>query len=290
MATSIRSAVRENKGALISRPLVFQRGDRTVPLQKSRRKLVIRPKHILALLLLFAAFFTAFQKGYFFLVNSEEFAIRTVRISCAHDPLAAAVANLFQGRRLGNILLFDINAVQERLQTIPWVKSAQVRKVFPSSLKVDVLERKPFALLEDGGLALVDEDGVVLEKETSPSEWDLPIIRRRNALPAGFPENWEALKSVIRNLPLREKNRLESLEYTELGDITLLFKDDPVKILVDGASVAEKLALFRSYRPGWERRFGALSVADLRFSGRVIIRPVERAPESPSDSPDKEVE
>ena len=290
MATSIRSMTGENKGTLVSRPLVFQRGDRTVPLRKSRRRLVIRPKHIFGLLLFFAVFFTAFQKGYFFLVTSEEFAIRTVRISCTYDPLAAAIENRFEGRRLGNILLFDINALQERLQAIPWVKSVQVRKVFPSSLKVNVLERKPFALLEDGGFALIDEDGVVLERDSSPAEWPLPVIRRRNVLLSGFLEDWEAVRSVIQNLPLRERYRLESLEYSELGDITLLFKNDPVKILVDGTSVAEKLALFRSYRPGWESRFGALSVADLRFSGRVIIRPVDRASELPPDSPDKEVE
>jgi cell division septal protein FtsQ len=290
MATSIRSTVRENKGTLISRPLVFQRGDRTLPLRKSRRRLVIRPKHIFGLLLLFGAFFTAFQKGYFFLVTSEEFAIRTVRISCAYDPLATAVENLFQGRRLGNILLFDINALQERLQAIPWVKSVQVRKVFPSSLKVHVLERKPFALFEDGGLALIDEDGVVLEKDSSTSEWSLPIIRGKNAFLTGFSDHWGAVKSVIQNLPFREKIRLESLEYSELGDITLLFQDDPVKILVEETSVAEKLALFRSYRPAWESRFGPLSIADLRFSGRVIIRPIEQAQELPSGSPDKEVE
>ena len=117
-----------------------------------------------------------------------------------------------------------------------------------------------------------------------------PIIRRRSAFLTGFPERWEAVKSVIQNLPLREKNRLESLEYSELGDIALLFKDDPVKILVEGTSVAEKLALFRSYRPAWESRFGPLSIADLRFSGRVIIRPIEQAQELPTGSPEKEVE
>ncbi len=288
MAVSIERLNKNRHGHLVARPSVFQRGERALSLRKNRRRRTIRTAHILTLVLVFAGFFLAFQKAYVFLISWEELAIRTVRIRCGYAPLGDTMGRLFDGRRLGNILLFDIGALQRSLRTIPWVKEARVRKVFPSSIVVEVQERKPFAILDSGGFFLTDEDGTVLEKLTSIQEWPLPVVRMESARGAGRAELWEAARSILMNLPSAERKRLESLTCSEYGEMSLRFMDDPVRIIVDGEAIAPKLSLFRNLRPGWESRFGPLSSADLRFSDRVILRPFDQVPGGPSVIPDKE--
>jgi cell division septal protein FtsQ len=290
MAASTHAALREKRAAFFAGSTRYQRGDRTLSLQKSRRRRVLRPRHVLGLLLLAAGFFAAFEQAYLFLISSDELAIRTVRVRCGDESLFAAIAGRFAGRRLGNILLFDINTLRRELQTDPWIRDVSVRKVFPSSIDVDVFERKAFVLLEDGGLSLVDEDGAVLEKPASPERWDLPVVRGRGLVEPGFPERWEAVKAVLAALPPEESARLSALECSPYGDMALSFEGDPLRIIVDSDSAAEKLALVRSLRADWESRFGALDSADLRFSDRVILSPSGSGDGAPAVSPDKETD
>jgi cell division septal protein FtsQ len=290
MAASTHAALREKRAAFFSGSARYQRGDRTLSLQKSRRRRVLRLRHVLGLLVIAAGFFVAFERAYLFLISSDDLAIRTVRVRCGDESLFASLEGRFAGRRLGNILLFDINTLRSELRADAWVRDVSVRKVFPSSLDVDVIERKPFVLLEDGGLSLVDKDGVVLEKPASAERWDLPVVRGRGLVEPGSPERWEAVKAVLAGLPPEESARLRALECSPYGDITLSFEDDPLRIIVDSDSAAEKLALVRSLRAEWESRFGALDSADLRFSDRVILSPSRSGDGTPAVSPDKETD
>lgn len=77
----------------------------------------------------------------------------------------------------------DLGAIQTRLASHPWVRSATLRKVFPDRLVVQIVEREPAAVLEAGSRsALVDRTGAVLAESRSglwsdQSEGGLPIIR-----------------------------------------------------------------------------------------------------------------
>ncbi len=290
MAVSTQAALREKRAALFAGAARFQRGDRTLSLQKSRRRRVLRLKHVLGLFVLAAAFFLAFERAYLFLISWDELAVRTVRIGGADESLFAALEARFVGRRLGNILLCDIGTLRRELQAHPWIKDVRVRKVLFSSIRVDVIERKAFILVDDGGLSLVDQDGFVLERGASAARWALPVVVGRDLIDPGSPERWEAVKSVLAELPPGERGRLRSLECSAFGDITLLFEGDPLRIIVDAESAAGKLALVRRFRTDWEDRFGALSAADLRFSDRIILSPSGPAEGTPSPSPDKETD
>ncbi len=288
MAASTHAAFKERRAALVAGMTRYQRGDRTISLQKSRRRRVLRLRHVLGLLALAVGFFFVLERAYVFLISWEELAIRTVIIRGQDEPLSSAIARDFEGRRLGNIFLFDINTLRQELLADSWVRDIRVRKVFPSSLSVDIIARKAFVLFDNGGLSLVDEDGVVLEEEVSAGRWDLPVVRGRGLLGPGSAKRWEAVKSVLAGLPMAERSRLQALESSPYGDVTLLFENDPLRIIVDAGSAAEKLALVRSLRANWEGRFGSLLAADLRFSDRVILSPMEEAGGKPSPNPDKE--
>ena len=83
----------------------------------------------------------------------------------------------------GNEYYFSLNAehVRERLEQYPVVKEAIVRKVFPDTLKIGLIGRKPLAaaLVDVGGKSVplcFDEEGVVIQIGRAIADWDLPVV------------------------------------------------------------------------------------------------------------------
>lgn len=61
-------------------------------------------------------------------------------------------------------------AVERRLRALPWVRSASVRREWPGTLRLSVLERTPVAITANlgGSWAVVDTQGRVLAWEATP--------------------------------------------------------------------------------------------------------------------------
>lgn len=60
----------------------------------------------------------------------------------------------------GSLLAYDVAEAQDRVEKLPWVARATVRKFYPSTLSVAVEERQPFALWQrDGKVFVIDDTG-----------------------------------------------------------------------------------------------------------------------------------
>ena len=80
----------------------------------------------------------------------------------------------------------DVAAAARRIETLPWVDTATVRRQWPARVAVAVTERTPVATLpaDGGGWAIVDADGRVLER-TPEQPAALPMLG--GVAPAGPP-------------------------------------------------------------------------------------------------------
>ena len=289
MATLIGELGREKRGPLFARRPSFTAGERDISLQKNRRRRSLRLKHVLLMVGLQAGFFLAVREAYLFLITWDHLTIRKVDIVCAKDNLRQTLQDHFAVPRLGTILLCDLQALSRDIQRLAWVKNVSIQKVFPSSLRITVVERTPFALLERDGLVLADEEGRALEKVYSLEEYALPVVSDENGFASGFFEKWEAASLCLKSLPPAERARVAGVRCGDYGTLELLFKDDPVRIILSRESPADSLALFRSRRPEWEHLFGPLAVVNMSFAGRVYLRAEEPAGDAVPNLP-KETE
>jgi cell division protein FtsQ len=62
-----------------------------------------------------------------------------------------------------SMLIFDTRAAMTRLEQVGWIKTAELQRLWPSTLVVRIVERQPVALWQDGAvLKAVDAEGVML--------------------------------------------------------------------------------------------------------------------------------
>jgi cell division protein FtsQ len=81
-----------------------------------------------------------------------------------------------------SLLFLDAARARARLLNNPWIADATVLKLYPDQLRIEIKERKPFALWQkDGRIALIAGDGTVLEAAAPPRFATLPMVVGKGA-------------------------------------------------------------------------------------------------------------
>ena len=81
-----------------------------------------------------------------------------------------------------SLLFLDAARTRARLLTNPWISDATVLKLYPDRLRIEIKERKPFALWQkDGRVALIAADGTMLEQAVRSRFGALPRVVGKGA-------------------------------------------------------------------------------------------------------------
>ena len=76
-----------------------------------------------------------------------------------------------------SLLFLDVAEARLKLEAIPWIAEATVRKLYPDRLQITVTEREAFALLQrEGKLHVIAADGTVLGAKVEPRLASLPFV------------------------------------------------------------------------------------------------------------------
>jgi cell division protein FtsQ len=76
-----------------------------------------------------------------------------------------------------SLLFLDVADARARLEAIPWIAEATVRKLYPDRLQITVTEREPFALWQQQGkVNVIAADGTVLSAKVEPRLAVLPFV------------------------------------------------------------------------------------------------------------------
>lgn len=132
--------------------------------------------------------------GLWWLSQRPVFALASVRIAATEDHALHRVSPLLLRATVardvrGNFFAIDLDAVRAVFETVPWVRHASVRRIWPDGLEVAIEEHRPLALWDDGrlvntfgelfaaNLAEAEEDGE-LPQFSGPEGSALQVARR----------------------------------------------------------------------------------------------------------------
>jgi len=129
-------------------------------------------------LLCAAAFFSAlFIFACNCLLSASYFEIKQIAVRGVKELTEKDILEMAHIKPHSNILAVNTDAVASRITANPWVKHIYIGRELPDRLVLDVRERKPVALIKEGGsFYLIDGDGFVFKRLSKGDEVDLAII------------------------------------------------------------------------------------------------------------------
>lgn len=68
----------------------------------------------------------------------------------------------------------DVSALQQQVETLPWIKQATVRRIWPDTLAIHFIERQPVAVWANGGL--LSGQGILFTPERNTYPDGLPLF------------------------------------------------------------------------------------------------------------------
>jgi cell division protein FtsQ len=157
------------------------------------------------------------------IANSAGFRITAVAINGRKQLTQDEVLAIGGVNGRSSLLFLDAATVRDKLKANPWIGDATVQKFYPGQLQIDIVERTAFALWQqDGRLAVIADDGAVLEPYVSRRFLALPLVVGKGAdtrvrdflaLLARYPQVRSATKAAIfvgeRRWNLRLKDGLD---------------------------------------------------------------------------------
>ena len=206
--------------------------------------------------------------------SDARFAVKHIEIAgFVHTPQLAikAIARNYVG---ANLFRIDIDRVQRDLGSIAWIKRITIEKKLPNTLRINIVERVPAALVESGGsIRYVDDAGVVIA-DLSPSvgDTDLPLIR--NAAGTELQRTMTLLSSLHKTDPMLY-SRIAELRPVPPRGFAIFDRDLGAFVYANAEDIAPKWRqLYAIVRAEQFGRAG-IEYADLRFDGRVILTPLK---------------
>ena len=172
--------------------------------------------------------------------------------------------------------MVDVAGIRQQLLRYGWVKDARVSRRLPDTLVIDIVERRPAALWQDKQrLALIDAEGVVLDRVQVDKMPDLPLLIGPGANAQAKP--LDALLNAVPTL----KPQLASATWVGRRRWDLTFQSGETVVLPEGAPAARD-ALSRFVK--LDRSAGLLGRGLVRFDLRVPGKMIVRLPRAPGES------
>lgn len=199
--------------------------------------------------------------------DPELLPIQKVRAQGAFINLTEAMLLSRVGDIRGGYFNVDVRAVQDNIESLPWVDRAAVRRIWPDTLMISVTEQQAVAWWQDKGL--LNQRGEVFypDKKTFPA--GLPILNGPLDTHQQLLEHYRSMNSMLKVTGMK----IRQLDMDERRSLTLRF-DNGLNLLLGRDSYYLRLNRFiRIYDKALASEINHIQQIDMRYTnGFSVLR------------------
>lgn len=205
--------------------------------------------------------------------NPTNMPLRTVRIEGElHKLTIAQLQAAVSSTARGGFFTVDADAVRRAAESLPWVESVTLRRVWPDTLKLRVVEQR--AAARWGERAVLNRQGRLFTPEAASIPKRLPRLSGPEELRRRVLEMYIAMTGTL--APIGRHVAQLRLDNRRAWWLTL---DSGVELKLGRDAAIERLQRFvRVYPTVFAAREGELNTVDLRYSNGFAVR-WDRSPE-----------
>ncbi|MBN2384670.1 FtsQ-type POTRA domain-containing protein [bacterium] len=178
-----------------------------------------------------------------------------------------------------NIFTIDPDTIRAMIKDSPYIKQVNVRRELPSTIVLELFERKPIAVIADQAESyLISEDGMLLEELTDNPTIQYPVVLAplEEKLSIGTLLNDSGFMQALTILSIMKEStpecysRLVSIQVRHSWDISLRLRDLNGEIIISSDQTVSALKHLSSLLPKiTETDFEYI---DLRFSQKAVVK------------------
>jgi cell division protein FtsQ len=171
----------------------------------------------------------------------------------------------------GNFFTVDLASVRESFEQVPWVRRAEVRRIWPNTLRVGIEEHQPLAVWDDG--RIVNRQGELFRANVAEAEHDGELLEFSG--PPGsegeVTRRWQELRQQLAPLSLEPAAVMLSSRWAwsarlDNGTVLLLGREQ-------GLPISERVARWVAMHPTVQTRLNRrIASVDLRHQNGFAIR------------------
>ncbi len=249
----------------------------------------------------FAAGWLAWS-GEEFLVNDDRFRIGAedmpgqtpaIDVTGVRNASLKAILEVFEQDRGRSLFKLDPDERKKQIDDLPWVKSATVRRIWPSRVAVEIIERSPIAFIQapsavTGSMEnpvaykpmLVDEDGEILGIR-SQKALALPLLK---GVRVQDPKEQRRARARLMLRVMDElapyRDRIPEVDLSAAPAVTIGYEIQgaTIELLIGESSWRKRLDYFNRNANRIRHVLRDRAVLDLTMDGRVIL---QSSPEPP---------
>jgi cell division protein FtsQ len=194
-----------------------------------------------------------------------------------------AVLQQFVRDRGRSVLSIPLDTRRSALEELSWVETANVQRILPNRIRVEITERTPIAFLRNGTeLGLIDAHGVILDRPRG-EDFQFPIVTglsesmSREERGRRMATYQEFLKAVD-NVRSGSSDRVSEIDLSNPKDLRAVMTgissandSQAVTIQFGAADFGGKYRLVVDNFAQWQASNGHVRNIDLQYSKQVIL-------------------
>lgn len=216
--------------------------------------------------LILSALFLAARLGFYYLYNADYFPISTIKVAASYEHVTHKELETVLAKYVGDsFFALPANALQNELNDMNWVDTATVERVWPDTLKIKLVEKKPIAIW---GNALMTEDGKLFNEGAVPKDMNIPQLQGPLSQQTEVLQVYEKLSKILSVYGLNATG----LNLRNNQSWVLLLGND-VKIYLGKNELEERLLRFcKAYPAVFAQKADQLASVDLRYPRGMAVQ------------------
>lgn len=222
-----------------------------------------------------------------YLRNSDDFVfdqpVELLQITGLQVVEKKAVEDVFRNEAGSSIYETLLEQQRRRVEVIPWVKNARVRRIWPNRFWVDVQERRPVAYVRFPSAKnepsppprLVDDEGVLLDPPPGKS-FSFPLL---TGISAAMPLPDRKKRVALYRALIADLDRSKPYYSSHISEVDVLdprnakvatvFDGELVELQMGDENFRHRFEVFLKYFRSWRKELGDVRSVDLRYKGVV---------------------
>ena len=203
--------------------------------------------------------------------NTAGFGISEVALTGEHELGRDEILKTAGITDRTSLLFLDAGQARARLLTNPWIAEANVLKLYPGRLRIEIKERAAFALWQkDARVSLIATDGSVLEPYVPRAYATLPLVVGTGA----ERQSQHLLALVARHPAIARQLRSSVLVAERRWNLNL---NNGVEVLLPEHGAEQALKTLADLDRDKQLLSRDIVLVDLRLSDRVTVRQSDMA-------------